>query len=511
MVIVSITPEIALDYSRNYAGGLGVLEGDKFYGAGDIGLDYLVLSLLYRHGYVSIDFNVNGDLLYSTERHEKEFMERLFPEEEFTIRLKNTDIYVRPWVYRYKSAKAVLFEAVYPQWARSLTERVYLENSMEEKFLKYALLAKSSAYYLNNVVGIENVIAIDLEESYTSLVLYLLKDLNAKTRIIIHTPGPWGHPTFPCELVQREFDEKCQGEINMTFMSLEKLKNAIVVSRKHKEIMEIIFPQFKDSFKPITNGIYIKRWMHPKLYKAFIENNISTKVIYEARNEAKDALYSLIKKYKENICSNKEKMVIAWARRFTKYKRPYFVFRFIEEHPDLDAIFVVAGKPHPSDIDGYTYSKKARELSLKISNFIYLNNYSLEIAKILVQGSDLWLFTSFSGWEACGTSYMKALVNGVPVLSSRDGGALEIIREDHNGWFFGENRKEFIDIYSDPKFHEIDKKEYVEFRDKLLKIIDLYYTDPERYLEISLNAYRDTPQAVDITNVLKKYYVLDNK
>ncbi|MEM4809918.1 MAG: glycosyl transferase family 1, partial [Desulfurococcaceae archaeon] len=68
-----------------------------------------------------------------------------------------------------------------------------------------------------------------------------------------------------------------------------------------------------------------------------------------------------------------------------------------------------------------------------------------------------------------------------------------------------------IDIYSDPKFHEIDKKEYVEFRDKLLKIIDLYYTDPERYLEISLNAYRDTPQAVDIINVLKKYYILDNK
>jgi len=56
MVIVSITPGIYLEGLKTYAGGLGVLEGDKFYGIGDLGLEYIVLTLMYRGGYVGIDF-----------------------------------------------------------------------------------------------------------------------------------------------------------------------------------------------------------------------------------------------------------------------------------------------------------------------------------------------------------------------------------------------------------------------------------------------------------------------
>ena len=56
------------------------------------------------------------------------------------------------------------------------------------------------------------------------------------------------------------------------------------------------------------------------------------------------------------------------------------------------------------------------------------------------------MFTPFSGWEACGTSYMKALVNGIPVLSSRDGGVIEIVEDGVNGRLFGEDIHDFTNI-----------------------------------------------------------------
>jgi len=113
MVVVSITPEIYLEGLKTYAGGLGVLESDKFYAAGDMGLEYLVLTLMYRHGYVNVEFQGEEPVI-KPQKHDKEAMKRVRPGEEFKIVLRGEEVYVQPWIYEYKSAKAVLFEAVCP-------------------------------------------------------------------------------------------------------------------------------------------------------------------------------------------------------------------------------------------------------------------------------------------------------------------------------------------------------------------------------------------------------------
>jgi len=69
--IVSITPEIALDHGYTFAGGLGVLEGDKFYTAGRLGLDYYVISLLYRSGYIDYSWDENGNPIPSPRGSQK--------------------------------------------------------------------------------------------------------------------------------------------------------------------------------------------------------------------------------------------------------------------------------------------------------------------------------------------------------------------------------------------------------------------------------------------------------
>lgn len=505
MVIVSITPEIALEDSRTYAGGLGVLEGDKFYAAGDMNLDYLVLSLFYRHGYLEVKLGESGITLEPEEQEEK-FYNKLKPEREIVVKLKGTSVYVRPWVYTYKTAKAVLFEAVCPEWARKLTDRVYIEENDEEKYLKYILLAKASAEYLTKRVGLNNVAVIDLEESYSALVLYVL-DIDKLSRIIIHTPGPWGHPVFPREVLEKELGAKLEENyVDMTKEAVKRLREVIVVSKKQENIIPLVFPEVRGKTRSVTNGIYLERWMEERLLKAWLQGSISVDVLKEVRKGSKEKLQSLLRKYKPGVEVG-GKPVVCWARRLSRYKRPYFIAKFIEEHPDLDAIYVLAGKPHPRDLDGVKYLEWFRTLSMKFKNVVYVPVYDVEVAKVLTRGSDVWLFTPFSGWEACGTSYMKALVNGVPVLSSRDGGVLEVVEDGFNGWLFGLDLREFINIYEDPRALEIDKREYGEFSDKLLNAINLYNDEEEEYWKIALNAWRSAPSRVDIRKTLREYYL----
>ncbi|WFO75241.1 glycogen/starch/alpha-glucan phosphorylase [Desulfurococcaceae archaeon MEX13E-LK6-19] len=505
MVIVSITPEIALEEFYTYAGGLGVLEGDKFYTASRMGLEYIVLSIFYRRGYVDYIFDGENPVPMPQKQPSK-IWRSLVAGEEFTISLRGEDVIVRPWIYERGSAKAVLFEATCPKWARGLTEQVYIDNSIEEQFLRYAFLAKAAAKYMRDYIGLENIDVIDLQESLVALTILALP-LENRYRLVIHTPGPWGHPGFPGDLITREFGVFLGDYVVLTEMALERVSKAFTVSKKHMDIMKKVFPRYADKITWVTNGIDIERWMDPELYKYYRENKLDLDTIREVKNKNKDSLEKLVKSYKENA-SLKDKFVVAWVRRLSRYKRPYFITRFIEENPDIrEVFFVLGGKPHPRDSDGLNYARTFRRLHLRLSNIVYIHDYDVGKAKIIFRGSHILLFTPFSGWEACGTSYMKAGVNATPVLSSRDGGAIEVIKDGVNGWLFGIDLREFINIYNDPKAKEIDEKDYNEFKQKLFSILDMYNSDPHKYAEISLEAVKTFTPIVDMTRTLKQYYM----
>ena len=504
MVIVSVTPEIAIDELKMYAGGLGVLEGDKLFTAGEIGLDYWALSLFYRRGYVKLRFNGVEPVL-EPERQVSSVLAKLQPWDEFTVTLKGEEVVVKPLVYPHKTARAVFFEAVCPQWARNLTDRVYMADTLENQFLVYAFLAKSAAVFIKDFIGLENVSVIDLEEAHTALLLTAL-NINERARIVIHTPGPWGHPYFPGGLIAREFGLFLGDNVSLTDYALSKLGRGIVVSKKQEEIAKKLFSKYADKIISITNGISLERWMDARLLEAYTKNTLSREMVVNVRMDNRSKLVSYLKSIKSDLVVD-DKPIIAWVRRLAKYKRPYFIARFIEENPDVKAVFVLGGKPHPKDSDGLNYARRFRDLHLKINHVVYVSDYDIPAARTILRGSDILLFTPFSGWEASGTSFMKALVNGVPVLSSRDGAALEVIEDNINGWFFGEDIRDFINIYDDPRSKEIDEKEYSEFKKKLLEAIDIYYSDKEKYWEISFNSVLKTPGKVDMRRVLGRYYL----
>jgi len=75
-MIISITPELGVDFLKNFAGGLGVLEADKFYAAARLGVSYTVITLFYPEGYVKYR-EENGDLTPAAEPNPLEKLAKL--------------------------------------------------------------------------------------------------------------------------------------------------------------------------------------------------------------------------------------------------------------------------------------------------------------------------------------------------------------------------------------------------------------------------------------------------
>jgi len=138
-------------------------------------------------------------------------------------------------------------------------------------------------------------------------------------------------------------------------------------------------------------------------------------------------------------------LTIAFARRFTAYKRANLLLKDPERfeailnsktHP---VQFIFAGKAHPKDHEGKELIKRLIEFSRRSNirhKVIFLENYNMYIARHLVQGADVWLNTPRRPFEACGTSGMKAAINGVLNVSILDGWWDEAYKKDR-GWCIG--------------------------------------------------------------------------
>ncbi|MBZ0276160.1 MAG: alpha-glucan family phosphorylase, partial [Anaerolineae bacterium] len=159
---------------------------------------------------------------------------------------------------------------------------------------------------------------------------------------------------------------------------------------------------------------------------------------------------------------NPDALTIGFARRFATYKRATLLFRDLErlkqilnnsERP-LQIIF--AGKAHPHDTGGKELIKQivnvARSEDFRHS-IVFLENYDMSIARMLVQGVDVWLNTPQRPKEASGTSGMKVVYNGGLNCSILDGWWAEGYRPEV-GWAIG-NGEEYPE-------HEWERQNYIE-------------------------------------------------
>jgi starch phosphorylase len=135
-------------------------------------------------------------------------------------------------------------------------------------------------------------------------------------------------------------------------------------------------------------------------------------------------------------------LTIGFARRVPTYKRLTLMMRDPERlkalllHPTRPIQIVIAGKSHPADETG----KRLIQEIVRFSDdpairhrIVFLPNYDIAMAQQLYPGCDIWLNNPLRPYEACGTSGMKAAMNGALNLSILDGWWDEWYDGD-NGW-----------------------------------------------------------------------------
>ncbi|MGD0000254.1 MAG: alpha-glucan family phosphorylase, partial [Bryobacteraceae bacterium] len=137
---------------------------------------------------------------------------------------------------------------------------------------------------------------------------------------------------------------------------------------------------------------------------------------------------------------------IGFARRFATYKRATLLLQDRERlrrllaNEKMPVQIIIAGKAHPQDNPGKQFIREivqfARDPEMS-RHITFIEDYDIQVGRELVQGVDLWLNNPRRGEEACGTSGMKAAINGVLNFSILDGWFDEAF-ESSGGWAIGD-------------------------------------------------------------------------
>ncbi len=137
-----------------------------------------------------------------------------------------------------------------------------------------------------------------------------------------------------------------------------------------------------------------------------------------------------------------EVLTIGFARRFATYKRATLLlrdparFRALLLDADRPVQFVFAGKAHPADEPGKQFIQQVAAFASAPEirdRMVFVENYDMDAGRFITQGVDVWLNTPLRPMEACGTSGMKAALNGALNCSVLDGWWDELFRPDL-GW-----------------------------------------------------------------------------
>ncbi len=172
-------------------------------------------------------------------------------------------------------------------------------------------------------------------------------------------------------------------------------------------------------------------------------------------------------------------LTIGFARRFATYKRANLILRDYDRlvnminNARMPVQIIFSGKAHPADEPGKLLIQqiyRAVKDAKTGGRLIFLEDYDMNVARLLVQGVDVWLNTPRRPNEASGTSGMKAALNGVLNFSVMDGWWREGY-DGKNGWSIG----------SDAEYHDPNQQDEADVRDLYDKleneIIPTYYME----------------------------------
>ncbi|BBL45836.1 alpha-glucan phosphorylase [Nanobdella aerobiophila] len=509
--IAFISQEFSIGKLPTYAGGLGILAGDLFYSSNDLKYPIYGVGFVNKNGYAEYSIK-DKDIIYKDEDYDPlEYFLNI--EDKFHVDLKGLRIYFQVWKYSLSHSKLFLFDTDIQENnpnIRKLTGRLYYEENAEEKLLKDLLLGLGTLEFFDKY-GI-NIDKFHLNESHGGfLAIELFKRLKnmeeVREKLVFTTHSIIaGHDGFDYNLVEKYYDIPIEiKNISGNNLSLTKVLLNIsgfsnAVSYKHKVVTESVFNK---NLEYITNGVHHLRWINNKLellYDSYIPGwrlepsklsyagSIDRNQFIKVKNILKDDSINYINvNSHQNKSFKNNRILITVKRRLTEYKRFHMLLWRLDKLEELNKKyniqFLLSGTFHPKD----DFTKNTIKWIIDTISTIdvpvgLILRRGLEQERILLAGTDLFLHIPRPPFEASGTSWMRAGLNGTPTLFSRDGSPLEIIIDDLNGWFFGENN---YDVN-----RNTDEKDIENFYDKLDYILNIYRNDYNKFIDVSLNSIK---------------------
>jgi starch phosphorylase len=315
-----------------------------------------------------------------------------------------------------------------------------------------------------------------------------------------HTPVPAGNEVFDRDLVHKYLEPWARevgcdpddvldiatenGAFNLTVLAIRLSAKANGVSQLHGEVSSAMWRHLwpgapESAVGAITNGVHTETWIGPEMRALYahhldprweehlLEPQFWTRVrqipdaeLWSAHRSQKERLIRFVRErvrvqsarhgLSPDELRNVEGLLdphaltIGFARRFATYKRAVLLLTDMDRLRALlvDAArpvqILFAGKAHPADRAGQDLIR--RLVLLAEGEFrgklVYIEDYDIEVARMLVQGCDVWLNTPRRPQEASGTSGQKSPINGGVNVSVLDGWWCEGHRGD-NGWALG--------------------------------------------------------------------------
>jgi starch phosphorylase len=290
----------------------------------------------------------------------------------------------------------------------------------------------------------------------------------------------------------------------MTVLALRLSRFCNGVSTLHgrvsRRMWKRVWPQYPVEDVPIrslTNGVHMPTWVAPDLAQLFdrylganwredpdcrrvwdYAGTIPDAELWRTHERLRERLVeyvriSLRRQFLEKGARAKDMeiasevldpraLTIGLARRFATYKRANMLLmdkerllRLIGDR-ERPVQFIVAGKAHPADNEGKKIIQELVTFCRREDarhSIVFLEDYDMRMALAMVQGCDIWLNNPRRPLEACGTSGMKAMANGVLHFSTIDGWWAEAYTPD-NAVGFAVGRGE--------EYEDTDYQDFVE-------------------------------------------------
>ncbi len=325
-----------------------------------------------------------------------------------------------------------------------------------------------------------------------------LEEIRKSQIFTTHTPVEAGHDRFEIsevsEFLKGLFPKELVGEILelgrekrggkeffcMTVLGIRTAAEVNGVSRLHREVTaemwkEVLSDSSAGRLSYITNGIHVESWIYRGFEELFREvlgpdwleelvrgeggqrlmEELPSERVWEVKLRAKEELFQFFRERlvegrahgSDRVLNSREAgeiLAVGFARRFAAYKRADLIFeeeaKLSELLNDIDRPVVIffAGKAHPRDLRGQKILRRVVKFSGDErfrGKILWLDDYSIEVAKRLVWGVDLWLNNPIPPMEASGTSGQKVLCNFGLNCSIPDGWWAEV--GEGMGWKIG--------------------------------------------------------------------------